>query len=80
MSKPKVDEQQELVWAFKGLKELDDKTGFVECDSSLAKKLIKSGDVQDPRVGGRDLKYIEEKEVKAKVTKELKAKTTKKAK
>jgi hypothetical protein len=49
---------QELVWAFAPVKELNGVTGFVECDSSLAAKLIEEGRVQDPRVGALHLKEI----------------------
>lgn len=48
-----------LVWAYRPLAELDGQTGFVACDAKLAEKLIASGDVQDPAVGGFDLKEIE---------------------
>ena len=48
-----------LIWAYKPLAELDGQTGFVACSQDLANKLIASGDVQDPAVGGFDLKEIE---------------------
>jgi hypothetical protein len=47
------------VWAYKPLEELEWSTGLVVCENKLAAKLIKSGDVQDPRVGGLHLKEIE---------------------
>lgn len=48
-----------LVWAYRPLDELDWQTGFVACSQDLANKLIASGDVQDPAVGGFELKEIE---------------------
>jgi hypothetical protein len=50
---------EETVWAYKPLPELKNETGFVVCDGALAAKLIESGEVQDPRVGGWHLKEIE---------------------
>ncbi len=47
------------VWAFKPLAALDNQTGFVVCDHTLADKLIESGDVQSLTVGGFYLKEIE---------------------
>src|SRR5262245_50399026 len=47
------------VWAFQALAELNNATGFVECDEQLAARLIKEGAVQDPRDGGAALKPIE---------------------
>jgi hypothetical protein len=47
-----------LVWAFQPLKELDNQTGFVECEDNLAALLIESGKAQDPRDGALVLKHI----------------------
>lgn len=72
-----------LIWAYKPLKALKNKTGFLQVEESLAKELIASGDVQHPH---DEPKYVEDapvqKELKTeqKVTKEVKAKITKKAK
>lgn len=62
------------VWSFQPLEELGGKTGFVQCDETLAAKLIKSGDVQDPRVGGGALKTITRDRIKKKVVKSRKKK------
>lgn len=48
------------VWAFKRIPELGGATGFVACEAELAARLITEGKAQDPRVGGRELKYIED--------------------
>jgi len=48
-----------LVWAFQKLDELNNQTGFVNCDDKVGDKLLKSGAVQDPRVGAMALKSIE---------------------
>ena len=50
---------ERLVWAYKPLPVLNGETGFVACADDLAAKLIASGDVQDPAVGGFHLKEIE---------------------
>lgn len=60
---------QTIVWAFKPLKELNNETGMVECDSDLAEKLIKADKAQDPRVGGLHLKEIEAAPIKKVVKK-----------
>jgi hypothetical protein len=49
------------VWAFQPLKELDGKTGFVECDTGLASDLIAAGRAQDPKNGALCLKQITRK-------------------
>jgi hypothetical protein len=46
------------VWAFKPLKELKNQTGFVACDSALAKKLLGLGLVDDPRQGANMMRFI----------------------
>lgn len=56
---------EDLVWAFAPIKELNNETGFVACDSELAKELIESGKVQDPRDGALHLKEIQTKQAKA---------------
>jgi len=68
-----------LVWAFQELDELDGRTGFITCDEDLGRKLLKSGKVQDPRIGAGSLKHIvygKPTAVEAKVTK-AKPKNTK---
>ena len=52
------------VWAWKKIKELDGKTGFVPVDEKIAKKLIATGKVQDPKVGGKFLKHIDDTPIK----------------
>jgi len=52
------------VWAFKKLKELDERTGFVQVNIKTAEKLISSGKVQDPKVGNRALKFIDDTPIK----------------
>jgi hypothetical protein len=47
-----------LVWAFQPLPELNNQTGFVECEDALAALLIESGKAQDPRIGALSLKDI----------------------
>src|SRR4029077_14922679 len=44
------------VWAFQPLPELNNQTGFVECEDTLAALLIQSGKAQDPRTGALALK------------------------
>jgi len=69
---------QTLVWAFKPIKELNNQTGMVECDSDLAAKLIKADKAQDMKVGALHFKEIEKAKVKKVVTKKdtkTKAKT-----
>lgn len=51
-----------LVWAYKPLTELKNQTGFVVCTDALAKKLIKSGAVQDTAVGALYFKEIQKAE------------------
>jgi len=60
-TKAKKKEVQEdvVVWAFRGIKSLNNQTGYVTCDSKLANKLIKSGDVQSMDVGALGFKEIE---------------------
>lgn len=48
------------VWAFKKLKELNDLTGFVAVDDAKAAKLLEEGKVQDPKIGGKFLKHIDD--------------------
>ena len=68
------------VWAYKPLKKLHNLTGFVGVDDELAKRLLASGDVQDPRIGSNSMKHIQAAEepvaepVKQKVTKGYKTK------
>jgi len=47
------------VWAFRQLVELNDQTGFVECDDELAVQLLELGQVQDPRDGALALNEID---------------------
>lgn len=49
-----------IVWAYRRLPELGGQLRFVECDEELAKRLIASGDVQDPRVGAAFLRDVED--------------------
>lgn len=46
------------VWAFQELPELNNQTGFVACDSDLAKRLIDENLVDDMRKGGSFLRPI----------------------
>jgi hypothetical protein len=46
------------VWAFQPLPELNNQTGFVSCDSDLAKRLIDENLVDDMRKGGALLRQI----------------------
>ena len=48
------------VWAFQPLPELNNATGFVECDAELAARLMAAGQVQDPRDGATALRTIGE--------------------
>jgi len=59
MAKSKVMESTILVWAYKGIKELDYRTGFVEVGEKLATKLLESGKVQSPSIGAMALKPIQ---------------------
>ena len=64
-----------FVWAYEPLDELDGQTGFVSVDDDkLAAKLLKSGAVQDPAIGGNELKQIEAGKGGYK-TREIKAET-----
>jgi len=70
------------VWAFKKIKELDERTGFVQVNIKTAEKLISSGEVQDPKVGNRALKFIDDtpiKKVPVRKPTKAKDKSTKKA-
>lgn len=49
---------ERLVWAFQPLKELNNQTGFVDCDEAIAEKLIESGKAQDPAIGAHHFKHI----------------------
>lgn len=63
------------VWAYAPLEALAGETGLVSIeDDALAAKLLKSGEVQDPRVGGVFLKHIEAGKGGYK-TREMKAET-----
>lgn len=70
-----------LIWSFKKITELNNRTGLIACDDALAKKLIEDGHAQNPNVGGNHLKPIQNSEsasayevaIKAKVTKKRKA-------
>ena len=57
--KVKQETPPTLVWAYKELEELENRTGFITCEGSLAKKLLREGRVQDPRIGASALKHIE---------------------
>ena len=48
------------IWAWRKLKELNDLTGFVAVDDAKAAKLIEEGKVQDPKIGGKFLKHIDD--------------------
>ncbi len=50
---------EQLVWAYKPLPDLNNETGFVAVQDALAKKLIASGDVQDPAIGAHHFKEIQ---------------------
>lgn len=58
-----------LVWAYKPLPDLNNETGFVACESALARKLIASGDVQDPAIGAHHFHEIQTASVDAYETK-----------
>lgn len=48
-----------LIWSYKKITELNGRTGFVDCEKSLAEKLIADGHAQNPSIGGNHLKKIE---------------------
>jgi hypothetical protein len=47
------------VWAYMPLPELNDQTGFVQCDAKLADQLLEQDLVQDPHIGANNFKYIQ---------------------
>lgn len=49
---------EKLVWSFAEVKELNNETGFVVCDATLAVELIKEGKAQDPLDGALYLSTI----------------------
>ena len=50
----------QMVWSYKRLPALDNRVGFVEVSKAEATTLIASGDVQDPKIGAKALKYIDD--------------------
>ena len=48
-----------MVWAYKRLPDLNNSVGFVEVTDAKAITLLASGDVQDPKIGAKALKYID---------------------
>jgi len=50
----------QLVWSYKRLPDLDNRVGFIEVEDAKAKTLLASGDVQDPKIGAKALKYIDD--------------------
>lgn len=50
---------QKTVWAYKRIKELDYKIGYVACDAILANRLIDAGAVQDARHYGMKQKPLD---------------------
>ncbi len=49
----------QMVWAYKRLPDLNNSVGFVEVTDAKAITLLASGDVQDPKIGAKALKYID---------------------
>lgn len=52
-----------LIWSYKKITELNGRTGFVDCEKTLAEKLLADGHAQNPNVGGNHLKKIENAEI-----------------
>jgi hypothetical protein len=69
-----------LIWAYKKLNELNGRTGFVECEKTLAEKLIADGHAQSPAGGANSFKKIENSVSVAAYEEAIKEKTTKKRK
>ncbi len=70
------------VWAYKKLEELNDATGFVAVDNEIGARLISTGEVQNPVIGAKFLKFIDKtpREVVVKPAKEEKKAKPAKAK
>ncbi len=62
MAKKKTSKTRILVWAFQPLKELNNSTGYVECDEDLANKLLSTGKVENP-AGNATLTHIQDKPI-----------------
>jgi hypothetical protein len=58
-----------LIWSFKKIKELESQLGFVNCDDSLAEKLLNDGHVQNPMAGGNMLTPMDADSVEVEVYK-----------
>lgn len=52
-----------LIWSYKKITELNGRTGFIDCEKSLAEKLLADGHVQNPAIGGNHLNKIEKTEM-----------------
>jgi ABC-type branched-subunit amino acid transport system substrate-binding protein len=64
-----------VVWAYKPIEELQGKTGFVNvADKELAKKLLDSGEVQNPLMGAAALSPIQKGPIQKKVVRRRKKK------
>jgi len=50
--------QRSYIWVHKQTAELDGETGFIECDSDIAEKLIAEDKAQDPSCGAHYLREI----------------------
>lgn len=48
-----------LIWAYKKITELNGRTGFVDCEKSLAERLVADGHAQHPNVGANAFRRID---------------------
>ena len=48
-----------LVWAYKKIASLNNSLGFVATTKAIGEPLVTSGDAQDPKIGAKALKYID---------------------
>ena len=58
---------QSYIWVHKLAQEVNNQTGFVECDSEIADLLIEQGKAQNPDVGALHLLEIDLTETETKV-------------
>jgi hypothetical protein len=68
-----------LIWSYKKITELKGATGFIDCEKTLAEKLLADGHVQNPAVGSNHLKQIEKTEISSAYADEKPKKKTTKA-
>lgn len=66
-----------LIWSYKKITELNGRTGFVDCEKTLAEKLLADGHAQNPAVGGNHLKHIDSAEIVSAYEEEKPKKKTK---